>query len=48
MLALSAEEVVGLALEDLGYRILADARDSRTWNSHNWLLEHAQSAGFGR
>lgn len=47
MLDLTAEEVVGLPLEDLAYRVLADARDSRTWNSHNWLLEHAQYAGYG-
>ncbi len=47
MLDLSPEEVVALSLEDLAYRILADARDSRTWNSQNWLLEHGRGGPYG-
>lgn len=46
MLALTHEEVLALPLEDLAYRVLADAQDSNAWNSHNWLNEHAQFAGY--
>ncbi len=47
MPSLTSNEVLSLPLEDLAYRVLGDARDSDAWNSHSWLLEHGQYAGYG-
>lgn len=37
---LTADDVVGLPLDELALRVLLDYRDTGGWNWRNWLLEH--------
>lgn len=45
---LEAGEVLALPLDDLGLRVLKDARDNNEWNWQNWLIAARQRAYPGR